>query len=47
MVLLILITTLSLSALAIWATARVTRLVMARLGLDLMSALLWLGLAER
>ena len=35
-----------LTAIAIYAMARVTRSVMDRFDLDLMSALVWLGLAE-
>ena len=41
-----LVITVALSGIAIWAAAQVTRKAMDRLGLDPMSALLWLGLAE-
>lgn len=33
-------------ALGVWAVARVTHEVMKRLGLDLMTVLVWMGLAE-
>jgi hypothetical protein len=46
-VLLIALVTLSLCALAIGAIAAAARLVMRRLGVDLMTTLLFLGLAER
>ena len=42
-----LIVTLLLFSLGAYAIARVAREVMDRRGLDLMSVLLWLGLAER
>ena len=42
-----LVITLVLSAIAIYAAANITRKAMDRLGLDPMTALLWLGLAER
>jgi len=45
-VLVIVSISLSLCALAVYASATLTREVMDRLGLDLMTALLWLGLAE-
>lgn len=38
--------TLPLVAIAIAATAKITQVVMARLGLDATTVLLWLGLAE-
>ena len=38
--------TVALVAVAIAATAKVTQLVMVRLGLDATTVLLWLGLAE-
>lgn len=41
-----LVITLSLSALAIYAVARVTRHVLDRFGLEPWAVLLWLGLAE-
>ena len=41
-----LVITIVLSAIAIYAAAKVTRKAMDRLGLDPMAALLWLGLAE-
>ena len=40
-------TTLALCALAMWGAAKAIRAVMDRLGLDVMTVLLWLGLAER
>jgi hypothetical protein len=39
--------TICLCALAIYAIARVTRVALDRFGLDFMTVLLWLGLAER
>jgi hypothetical protein len=41
-----LVITVVLSATAIYAAAKVTRKVMDRFGLDPITALLWLGLAE-
>ena len=45
--LLMLLTALFLSALAIFAMARLMKAAMDRFDLDLMTALVWLGLAER
>jgi len=45
-VLVILSVTLCLCALGAYGTAKVTRKVLERFGLDLMTVLLWLGLAE-
>ena len=45
--LLVLAITISLSALAVYGIARTTQAIMSRLGLDLLTVLLWLGLAER
>lgn len=39
--------TVSLCALAVYAIARVTQVALDRFGLDFMTVLLWLGLAER
>ena len=36
----------SLCALAVWAIVKASQTVMRRLGLDTMTVLLWLGLAE-
>ena len=45
--LVMLLTTLALSGVAVYGVAKTSRALMHRFGLDLMSALLWLGLAER
>ena len=42
-----LLITVSLCAVAVYAIAKVTREALDRLGLDFMTVLLWLGLAER
>ncbi len=42
-----LLITVSLSALAVYAIAKVTRAALDRFGIDFMTVLLWLGLAER
>ena len=42
-----LVISLSLCGLAVYATARTSRAAMRRLGLDAMTVLLWFGLAER
>ena len=45
-VLMIALVTLGLCTLAVYGAAKTTQVVMGRFGLDLMAALLWLGLAE-
>lgn len=45
--LVIFLTTLTLCTLGIYGVARAARAVLDRFDLDLMSVLLWLGLAER